>query len=230
MSYWSDFISLIFPQVCHSCGNNLLGSEKTICTTCLVALPQTNFHLERDNPIEKIFWGRVPIEAATAYYSYAKAGHVQNLVHKLKYKNVQEIGVFLGKIIGEELKQVAIFNTIDVIIPVPLHPTKQANRGYNQSSLIATGIAESMGKASDFELIKRNKHTDTQTKKTRYKRWENVDSMFTILDFKKYESKHILLVDDVITTGATIEACVQELLKIENAKVSIVALAWAHKV
>ncbi len=140
----NDFISLIFPHVCASCGKSLYKNERSICTYCAYHLPKTNFHLDNENPIAKIFWGRINIHSAGAYYGFNKGSKVQHLIHQLKYKGKKDVGVTIGKWYGNDLKQNTDFNTVDVIIPVPLHPTKEKKRGYNQSNYFAEGLAHSM--------------------------------------------------------------------------------------
>ncbi len=222
-----DFFAMLFPQVCVSCGKPLYKYEKLICMLCEYKLPKTDFHLEKDNPIEKLFWGRVPIEAAASYYRFTKGGNVQHLVHQLKYKGKREIGVEIGELYGRELMKSERFSEVDLIIPVPLHKRKLKARGYNQSEVFAQGLAKSMKKNTDFVTLYRAMESETQTKKTRFLRWKNVDSIFQLKDETTLMGKHILLVDDVITTGATLEACIQTLLKIPNVKVSVASIAWA---
>ena len=216
-----DFFAMLFPQVCVSCGKPLYKYEKLICMLCEYKLPKTDFHLEKDNPIEKLFWGRVPIEAAASYYRFTKGGNVQHLVHQLKYKGKREIGVEIGELYGRELMRSERFSEVDIIIPVPLHKRKLKARGYNQSEVFAQGLAKSMKKNTDFVTLYRAMESETQTKKTRFLRWKNVDSIFQLKDETTLMGKHILLVDDVITTGATLEACIQTLMKIPNVKVSV---------
>ena len=223
----NDFISLVFPHVCVSCGKSLYKNEQSICTYCTYHLPKTNFHLNTDHPIAKIFWGRVSIHSAAAFYGFNKGGKVQHLIHQLKYKGHKNIGFTVGKLYGYELKQCINFNTINIVIPVPLHPKKQKKRGYNQSDTFAQGLAESMNAKANLNAIYRTAENESQTKKSRFKRWQNVESIFQIRDAKGLEGQHILLVDDVITTGATLEACAQTLLQIPNIKISIVTIAYA---
>ncbi|MFL5765085.1 MAG: ComF family protein [Bacteroidia bacterium] len=223
----NDFISLIFPEVCASCGNSLYKREDTICTWCVYHLPKTNFHLYNDNPVAKIFWGRVNIYSAGAYYGFNKGGKVQHLVHQLKYKGKKEIGHVLGKLYGPELKKSSDFCTIQTVIPVPLHPKKVKKRGYNQSEAFASGLAESMAAEPDFKTLYRIRESATQTKKSRFHRWQNVESIFELANRESHSGKHILLVDDVITTGATLEACAQTLQKIPDVKISIATIAYA---
>ena len=173
-----------------------------------------------------MFWGRVHIQYATAFLFFQKGGQVQTMLHKLKYKNQKEIGIGIGKLIGLELKNTQL-SEIDLIVPVPLHKSKYRKRGYNQSELIAIGLAESMGKPVETKILYRAIANPTQTRKHRYERWTNVEGIFAIKNSERIVNKHILLVDDIITTGATIEASASALLNIENVKVSIFAIAKA---
>ena len=222
-----DFLSVIFPDLCAACGNRRYRNEKNICLSCLANLPLTHFHKDLENPVNKIFWGRVNIEFASAFLFFSVKGIVQHMIHQLKYKGNKDIGIYLGCLYGNVLKKEALFNRIDFIVPVPLHPDKLRKRGYNQSEMIALGLSQSMKKPVDTASFGRSVYTESQTKKGRYKRWENVDSIFKLTNESAFEGKHILLVDDVITTGATIEACAQEILKVKGARVTVVALACA---
>jgi ComF family protein len=223
----NDFVALIFPKICVSCGKSLFKNEQTICTFCAYHLPKTNFHLAVDNPIEKIFWGRVQLHSAAAFYEFNKGGKVQHLIHQLKYKGQKEIGNTLGKLYGFDLKLNDRFNTVNIIIPVPLHEKKKKKRGYNQSDCFAEGLAQSMEVDVDLKILYRIANSETQTKKSRFNRWQNVESIFKLNNTSTLEGKHILLVDDVVTTGATLEACAQVLLQIPNTKLSIVTIAYA---
>ena len=180
-----------------------------------------------ENPVEQVFWGRVEIIAATAYFFFEKESRFAKIIHQLKYHGKKEIGIEMGRIFGAELKDSSRFNEVDLIIPVPLHWKKQKKRGYNQSEFIALGIAETMGKSIDTYTLYKAIETETQTRKTRYERWENVENIFRLTSADKITGKHILLVDDVITTGATLESCATTLLKENNTKVSIATLAMA---
>ena len=231
MSYlydiWDDFISLLFPRLCFACGTHLLRNENLICTQCYISIPRTNYHLMENNPVEQLFWGRCQITKAAAFSFYNKGSRIRKLIHNLKYKGVREIGDELGKIYGQSLKSSGFLSGIDVIIPVPLHPSKKRKRGFNQSERISKGISEISGLPVDTEALVRIGKSDTQTKRSRYERWMNVEDIFEVTDIEMIEGKHILLVDDVITTGSTLDACAGELLKIENVRVSVVALAVA---
>ena len=223
----NDFISLIFPQVCVSCGKSLFKNEQNICTHCVYHLPKTDFHLDNENPIAKIFWGRTNIYSAGAFYGFNKGGKVQHLIHQLKYKGRKEIGFTVGKLYGFDLKQSENFNTIDVVIPVPLHPKKEKKRGYNQSESFAQGLATVMEAETNFTTLFRKYDSETQTRKSRFSRWENVETIFQLKNGESLTGKHILLVDDVITTGATLEACAQTLQQIPDIKISIATIAYA---
>lgn len=225
----SDFLSLFYPVICLSCGKTLYKGEEIICTYCHYHLPKTNFHLDKDNPVARHFWGKVTIHSAASYYFFNKGEKVQHLIHQLKYKERKEIGVFIGKQYGHDLKEAPLFNEVDVIIPVPLHAKKKRKRGYNQSELFATGLAESMKKKLDVKILYRAKASKTQTKKSRFERWENVNEIFALKNKEKLSGKHILLVDDVITTGSTLEACTQVLLQLPDVKVSIATMACTQQ-
>jgi ComF family protein len=227
-SYIDDLISLFYPRICLACGNTLFRQEDTICTYCLFHLPKTNFHKEADNPVSRIFWGRVPLYSAAAYYHFGKGGKVQHLIHQLKYKGHQEIGVYIGKLYGLELLESPLFSGVDFIMPVPLHLSKLRKRGYNQSELFAAGLCNSLPARLDIHSLYRRLASETQTRKSRFSRWENVKEIFALRDEEKLTGKHLLLVDDVITTGATIEACASMLLKIPDVRVSVAALACAN--
>ena len=231
MSYlydlWDDVISLLFPRLCYACGNHLLRNEKLICTECLVLIPRTKYHLIEGNPVEQLFWGRCKVEKAAAFSFYNRDSRIRKLVHNLKYKGIKEIGFDLGKIYGVSLTGSDFLKGVDIIVPVPLHPSKKRIRGFNQSDIIAGGISESTGLPVDTESLQRVTVSETQTRRSRYDRWVNVEGIFSLTDSSNITGKHILLVDDVITTGSTIESCVNELLKAEGVKVSVVALAVA---
>ena len=225
---FSDLLHLLWPEVCAACSNGLYRGEKVICTRCLYHLPRTGFHAEPGNPVEKAFWGKTPVFSATALYHFNKGERVQQLIHSLKYRGEQEAGHFAGFLLGKELLTTSRFSVIDRIVPVPLHITKLRSRGFNQSDCIARGVAEAMSVPVTTDFLVRNRITATQTKKSRYERFENVDRIFHINP--KYEARpqHFLLIDDVITTGSTLTACAEVLNDIPGARVSIAALAYAR--
>ena len=224
---WDDFISLLFPRLCYACGNQLMRNENLICTECFVVIPRTNYHFIEDNPVAQLFWGRCLIEKAAAFSYYNKGSRIRKLIHNLKYNGIREIGYDLGRLYGLSLKTSGFINDIDIIIPVPLHPVKKRIRGFNQSETISMGIADATHLPVDLKSLARVLVSATQTKRSRYERWTNVEGIFQVLDSQTIMGKHVLLVDDVITTGSTIESCTNELLKIEGVKVSAVALAFA---
>lgn len=221
-------LQLIYPNNCICCYQDLVESENYVCTACLLELPLTNFHNLPGNNLEKVFWGRSVIEKAIALLYYKKGGKTAKLLHALKYHNNPEIALFLGKYYGTFLKEFIIKNGIDAVVAIPLHKNKMRLRGYNQSEMLCNGIAETLGIDNLSTQIIRTKFTETQTKKSRLERSENVNKVFEVTNTVFFENKHILLIDDVITTGATIESCANELTQITNCKVSIGALAFAH--
>ena len=229
MSLLEDFISLFFPRTCYVCGASLFKQELVVCTKCISHLPETNFHRHRDNPVSRVFWGRVPLQHAVSLYYYKKGGSVQQLIHQLKYKGHQEIGLFLGNYFGELLRKKEDFQEIQKIIPIPLHIKKLKKRGFNQAELFARGLAEAMNREVDVESVVRQIPTSTQTKKSRYKRWENVSDIFMVRYPERLAGKHLLLVDDVITTGATMEACLQTMLQVPDVKLSVASIAFAYQ-
>ena len=222
-----DFLSLLFPRLCYACGNHLLRNENLICTECYVLIPRTNYHLENENPVAQLFWGRCLIEKAAAFSFYNKGSRIRNLIHNLKYRGIRELGFELGRIYGLSLKSSGFIADIDLIIPVPLHPSKKRIRGFNQSDYISLGIADTTGLPVSSDSLARITGSETQTRRSRYERWTNVEGIFHVTDPEIIRGRHILLVDDVITTGSTIESCANELLKVEGVKVSVAALAFA---
>ena len=224
-SMLNDFLSLIFPKVCYACGKSLLKSEDCICTFCLYELPKTNFHLYNDNHVVKLFWGRTNIYSASSLYSFSKGSKVQHLIHQLKYRGEKEIGITLGKQYGNELKNAPLFSSANMVIPVPLHPKKLKKRGYNQSETFAQGIAESMQIENGSKFLIRTHASETQTRKSRFARWENIEEIFQVVSPEKILGKHILLVDDVVTTGSTLEACANKILEVTDTKVSVATIA-----
>jgi ComF family protein len=225
MSYATDLGALFFPKYCSSCNRNLMHYEKAVCMHCLTHLPRLQLHDERDNAVEKLFWGRIDVEAATAFLSMPRNGISHRLIHRLKYHGDQEVGERLGALFAHELLESERMKGIDVIVPVPLHPKKLHVRGYNQCDCIARGMAETLGADISLNNLTRTHFSATQTRRGRISRWSNVKDIFWVREPEKFENKRILLVDDVITTGATIEACATALLKINGVQLSVGALA-----
>ena len=226
--WFNGIMHLFFPRTCQACGHVLYAQEEVLCMKCLYHLPKTNFHLHEENPVSRVFWGRVNLHGATSFLFFSKGGKVQKLMHNLKYRGKKRVGLYLGKLYGNDLKKSELFKTVEVVLPVPMHPAKQHKRGFNQSALIAQGIAESMGIEIQIDNLIKTLNTASQTKKSRYNRWQNVKDVFQVKDKKMLEGKHILLVDDVITTGATIESCAQLLVSLDNVSVSVASLAYAQ--
>jgi len=226
MNKWlSGLVGLFYPKVCPAC-NKRLVDNLVICLQCEQDLPKTNFHLQADNPIAKSLWGRIPVEAATASYYFTKGSKVQQIIHHLKYKGNKELGEFVGKLYGLSLQE-SVFNDIDIIIPVPLHPKKLKQRGFNQSTCFAKGLAKAMNKPFTEDAVTRTHYTETQTKKSRWNRWLNVNDAFAITDQQMLNKKNILVVDDVITTGATMEALVSTLSQTLDARFYVASIAYA---
>ncbi len=226
--YLADFISLLFPQLCAACGESLVANEELICTDCLYSLPFTNFHLQADNIVAQQFWGKLNLEAAYSLYYFAKGGKVQNLMHHFKYNGIHRIGNLLGNIAGAQLTKSDVFNSIDYIIPVPLHKSRLKKRGYNQSLCFAEGLAEKLNANVEDNNLVRLRATETQTHRSRFARFENMQEVFSVIDPQRLIDKHVLLVDDVVTTGSTLEACAIPLLKIPGLKLSIATIAYAE--
>jgi len=226
-TYLSAFLDLFFPRLCKGCGVHLFENENEICKKCLRTLPRTGYELVTDNPAEKLFWGRVHLEKAASVYYYRKGELLQKLLHQLKYKGHYLIGEELGKATGNILKQSGFLNDIDALIPVPLHIKKLRTRGYNQSEYIAYGISGVSAVPLITENLMRIVHTSTQTKKNRFERWENVQNIFTVVHPSQLNGKHLLLIDDVVTTGATLESCALTLKNYCNVKVSIATVGIA---
>jgi len=227
-SYLSDFISLLFPQLCAACGQTLVANEHLICTECRLTLPRTGFHLQPDNIVAQQFWGKIELQGAYALFYFAKGGKVQNVMHHLKYKGIKELGKLAGEMAGNDLVKNDVFRSIDLIIPVPLHKKRLRERGYNQSAHFAYGLAAPLNATVEENNLVRVAATETQTHKSRFERFNNMQEVFTIKYPEKLKGKHVLLVDDVITTGSTLEACGIQLLQIEGLKLSIATIAYAE--
>ena len=223
---FQDLINLFYPNICQICDVELRKNQRILCTGCLNELPITNFHLDNDNPVKKVFHGRVPIENATSLLVFKKKGSVQKLIHRLKYRGHQEIGSYLGAWTGAELVKVNSFKEIDLVIGVPLHKKKLRARGFNQVELFGKEIAAALNIPYMDDILLKTSFSSTQTLKTRLARWGNIEESFVLFNSEKIKNKHILLVDDLITTGATLEACADVLLEVENVKISIATMAF----
>lgn len=225
MKLTQNILSLFYPRLCASCGDALQQNENYICLNCMLHLPETQFHKEHFNPLRSLFDGRAPVEEVTALMSFKKSNHVQKILHNLKYKGEKEIGKVLGEYFGGQLITEERYRGIQYILPIPLHPKKLRKRGYNQSEWIAMGLSKGMGIPYLTDVLVRTHYTDTQTRKNRFARWQNVKEVFEVQNPEKVSFTHVLLCDDVLTTGATTEAAIHKLLEVEGVKVSVVTLA-----
>lgn len=223
----TDFIALLYPEICIGCGETLLKRDKMICFRCSIEMPITHFEKHKDNPVERLFWFKTTIDEAMAGYFFTKKSRIQKMIHSFKYKGNEDAAVFLGEQLGEMLKESGRFRTINQIIPVPLHPKKLHARGYNQAEKIADGIANVLNIEVNIESLVRVEHNETQTNKGIFNRWKNVKTIFSVGDAEKIKNQHVLIVDDVITSGSTIESCANQILSVEGAKVSLASLAIA---
>jgi len=218
----------LFPKACHACSESLQASEYMICTQCRHYLPLTQFHLYNERVVQKVFYGRIMLEQATALLYFEKKGPVQSLLHNLKYNDKEEISSFLGDWLGQELAQLPSYQAIDAVIPVPIHPKKRKKRGYNQVTGFAIALAKHLEAMYVEDILIKSKNTKTQVFKGRFSRSDEVLDAFSITEYQSLEGKHILLVDDILTTGATLEACALQLLKIPKIKLSIATMAIAQ--
>jgi ComF family protein len=219
---------LFFPRTCAGCGTELPEAGQCLCLRCIHNLPLTHFERHPENPIEKLFRGRVPIVAASAFCYFSKDSSLQNIMHEFKYQGKREIGECLGRKMGSSLHQSMRFNSIDAIVPLPLFASREKKRGYNQASILCEGIGHAFKLPVLNQAIMRTTATKTQTHKNRINRWQNMQGKFQLAERDRLANKHLLLVDDIITTGATLDACANELLKAEGSRVSIVALAYTE--
>jgi ComF family protein len=224
-----DFLALIYPRNCVACGNSLFKHEDQVCNYCYTNLPKTHFNKLHKNPVEELFYGRIQLVFATSYYLFHKKSHVQALLHDIKYKGNKQLATLLGNWFGNYLRDEEKLKQVDYLLPVPLHEKKLKQRGYNQSEEFANGLSQKLEIETNASLLIRNAFTNTQTKKSKYERWENVEHVFEVTDIEALKNKHVVLIDDVITTGATIEACCDVLQKIEGIKISVLSIAFAVK-
>ena len=220
-------INLLYPRVCAACGSSLLKGEETVCLKCRYALPKTGYELQPDNPVAQLFYGRVPFHAVASCFFFSKSGKVQHLIHELKYKGNKEAGFFLGRQMGECIQDAPLFQGIDYLVPVPLHPKREQQRGYNQSLMIAQGIHEVTGIPIGEHFLVRAVYTATQTKKTAEERFQNVKDIFEVRRAETLQGNHLLIIDDVLTTGATLEACAHCLETIPDITLSAATAACA---
>ena len=223
----NSLLHFSFPHVCEGCGTDLPEPSQLLCLRCLSFLPATNFHMHPNNPIEKIFWGRMPVTYATAQFYYTRESLIQHLMHQFKYRGNKDIGLYLGKLMGYALSSSNRFSYLDALIPVPLFPSKERKRGFNQATVLCEGIAEVLNIPVWKDVICRNSFTETQTKKGRIERWQNMEGRFELIKRQQLEGRHVLLIDDVVTTGASLESCGTELLKANDMRLSIATLCFS---
>lgn len=227
MRWINDLKELLFPRYCKVCRRRLMHSEQHLCINCLLDLPRTHYERDPNNLLMQHLMEWPEVIRATAYFNYYKEGKYSSLIHHLKYYDHPEVGTYLGRLAATELKAGEFFDGIDLIVPVPLSKKKQRQRGYNQCDYIARGISEITGIAMCTDCIERSVNTDTQTAKGRIERWKNTEGIFRITNAEILKDKHILLLDDVATTGATLHACISTLLTVPGVRISVFALAKA---
>ena len=225
---FESIINLFFPKVCSGCNSFLLSNENVICTVCRHDIPLTNHHLNPENDAFKKFYGRIPVIHTSALFYFHKKGIVQELIHNSKYKGHEEIGTILGEWYAEDLRNIDLLKSVDEIIPVPLHRKKLKERGYNQVTAFGKALSTNLNIGYNDSILIRNVYSKTQSKKTLLGRTEGIETIFDVSFTEKNHNKHFLLIDDVITTGATLEACSRALLKIPGAKISIICMAMAQ--
>jgi ComF family protein len=221
-----SLLHLLFPDVCAGCGGDLSDDSTSLCFKCIDAMPETNFEMHPANPAAKKFWGRLPVNHATAQYYFTSESLMQQLMHQFKYRGNKDLGWQMGRLMGDSLYRSGQFDA-DVLIPLPLFAARERRRGFNQATILCEGMAECMHIPVLKDVVIRSQHTDTQTQKGRIERWQNMEGKFVLTNPEAIIGKHVLLVDDVITTGATLEACGIELLKASGLKLSIATLCYA---
>ena len=221
----NDINNILLPKVCFGCNTQITRGERILCAVCRHELPLTDYNYTDPNTVDHIFYGRIPINKAMSFVFFTKNGIVKNLLHYLKYKNQEQIGAYFGDWIGSSLQEEKMLKNVDIVVPIPLHPKKKQKRGYNQVALFAERIAQSINAEYRDDILLKVVNTKSQTKKDRQLRWENAKDIFQLNVQAKKDFTHVLLVDDVITTGATIEAAAQTLFKIEGICVSVLSIA-----
>ncbi len=218
-------LNLFFPKLCIGCSEELTSNENEICVQCRHNLPLTNFHLTDNEAMKIIFNGRVPLEQATSLFYFRKDGLTQKFIHALKYKGVKSLGVLFGKWLGEELRACKNYSTLQVVIPVPLHPLKLKKRGYNQVADFGREIANALKIEYYDDVLIKKTPTGSQVFKERFSRMFQQSEVFSVQNVDKINHKRVLLVDDILTTGATFESCANQLLKADGVKLSLATIA-----
>jgi ComF family protein len=223
--WFSDLLDLMYPNLCVICNESLFRGEEQMCIKCLHQIPRTNYHLQVDNAVEKRFWSKIPIYRGTSFFIFQKGSPFQKLLHELKYKGNKEIGKVIARYAAADLLDEPEFSNADFLVPVPLHPRKYAKRGYNQSEWIANGLADVLKIPVDTTHLRRIRENTSQTRKSVFDRYKNTEGIFQLTNQTVFEGKHIMLVDDVLTTGSTLEACAQALMVTKNIRISLFTLA-----
>ncbi|MDR0732931.1 MAG: ComF family protein [Dysgonamonadaceae bacterium] len=221
------FVSLFYPKLCVICGEVLIANESYFCLECFLKLPKTNHHLSPDNRATDRFAGKIPVVKGASYLYYDKGGFSQKLIADIKYRDNRKLGEWMGALLAKDWLSSGFFHGTDCLLPVPLHPSKERKRGFNQSEMIARGISQITGIPINTKNVIRKKATQSQTKKSRFERWKSTKDVFAVKDIDFFNNKQVLIVDDVLTTGATLEAVAQSLLKAKNVKISLLSLAIA---
>ena len=228
-SFWHRLLDLLAPRLCVMCGRRLSLSEQVLCAVCNLHLPRTGFQYHADdNVMARLFWGVIPVERAAALFYYEASSGASNILYDLKYHDKPEVGVEMGRLLANEFAETGFFDGIDVIVPIPLARKRQRQRGYNQSRCLAEGISQATGIAVNSHVVRRTCFVKSQTRLRRWERQENVEGVFELKDSASVSGRHILLVDDVVTTGATMTACARELLKAGGVRLSLLALGFAQ--
>ena len=222
-----SLVRLFFPHECIVCHAPLHDDEHCLCTACHAGLPRTNYHLRKENRVERLFWGKIPLERATSFFFYKKGSDYHRILYRLKYRGEKQVGFYMGRYMAAELLPAGFFRDMEVILPVPLHARREKERGYNQSEWIAKGIASLTGLPVAHRAMMRRVYTETQTHQTLLERWENVEGIFELCEPERLQGKHVLLVDDVLTTGSTLTACATPLTALKGVRLSILTLAVA---
>ncbi|MDR2692006.1 MAG: ComF family protein, partial [Dysgonamonadaceae bacterium] len=212
-------------KLCVTCGEPLVAGENYFCLECFLKLPKTNYHLIPDNRTTDRFAGKIPVAKGASYLYYSKGGISQKLIAEIKYRDNRNLGEWMGVLLAKDWLPGGFFHGIDCLVPVPLHPSKEKKRGFNQSEMIASGISQITGIRIDTKNIIRKKANETQTKKGRFERWKNTKDLFEAKNIDFFNSKHVLIIDDVLTTGSTLEAVARSILKATNVKISLLSLA-----
>jgi len=224
---WCDaLVHVFYPSLCFGCNNELIHGDQFLCLQCHTELGRTEFEEIRNNPVEKLFWGRAEIPFAASTFYYIDNTPLQQIIHHIKYKQEKELGIHMGEIMGIHASGLLTKFKTDCCIPMPLHPKKEYKRGYNQATLLCEGIFRQTGIRYNEKALVRNENTRTQTKKSRIERWENVASVFDVIEPSSIKDKHVMVVDDVITTGASTEACVNTLMQHGAKTVGVYSLAF----